>query len=289
MVDRSGYVSCAAGELFYESRGHNGCAPLVAVHGGPGFTGYYLEPLFELSGVVDVVCYDQAGCGRARRAGGRKDFSLAAFVDELERLREALGVEQMHLLGHSFGGAIVGEYALAYPSRVQSIIFACASLDIPRWVADGQRLLGMMPLMQRMIIREGVRTGQYTSEPFLRALGAYYTTHVYGFSDEKPECLLKAEQESDSVTYQRVWGPNELVVQGVCKDYNLAPRLHEIAAPALFMCGRFDEATPEAHQYFASCLPESRCHIFERSAHHPQITERETFLAIVRDFVEAAL
>ena len=285
MADHTGYVPCVAGELFYESRGLNGGVPLVAVHGGPGFTSYYLEPLFELSGVVDVVCYDQSGCGRARRAGARKDISIAGFVEELERLREALGVDQMRLLGHSFGGAIVGEYALAYPTRVESVIFACASLDIPRWISDGERLLGMMPLMQKMIIREGMRTGQYSSEPFLRALGAYYAKHVYGFGDEKPECIKRAELESDTDTYQRVWGPNELVVQGICKDYSIVPRLSQITVPALFMCGRFDEATPEAHEYFSSCVPGSACHIFERSAHHPQITEREEFLAVVREFV----
>lgn len=288
MAERAGYVPCMAGELFYESKGLNGGTPLVAVHGGPGFTSYYLEPLFELSGVVDVVRYDQSGCGRARRAGARRDVSIAAFVEELERLREALAVDQMHLLGHSFGGAIVGEYALAYPTRVRSIIFACASLDIPRWIADGERLLGMMPLMQKMIIREGLRTGQYFSEQFLQALGAYYTKHIYGFSGDKPDCIVKSEQESDSATYQSVWGPNELVVQGLCKDYNLAPRLSQITAPSLFTCGRFDEATPEAHQYFSSCLPGSACHIFERSAHHPQITEREEFLSVVREFVVAA-
>jgi proline iminopeptidase len=285
MADHTGYVPCAAGELFYESRGLNGGVPLVAVHGGPGFTSYYLEPLFELSGIVDVVCYDQSGCGRARRAGARKDVSIAGFVEELERLREALGIKQMHLLGHSFGGAIVGEYALAYPAHARSVIFACASLDIPRWIADGERLLGGMQLMQKMIIREGLRTGQYSSEPFLRALGAYYAKHVYGFGEEKPDCIQRSERESDTVTYQSVWGPNELVVQGLCKDYNLAPRLGGIKAPALFICGRFDEATPEAHHYFSSCLEGSRCHIFERSAHHPQITEREEFLATVREFV----
>jgi proline iminopeptidase len=277
-----------AGELFYESKGLNRGVPLVVVHGGPGFTSYYLEPLFELSGVVDVVRYDQSGCGRARRAGVRKDISIAGFVEELERLREALGVNQMHLLGHSFGGAIVGEYSLAYPAHVRSVIFVCASLDIPRWIADGERLLGGMPLMQKMIIREGLRTGQHSSEPFLRALGAYYAKHVYGFEGEKPDCIQRSERESDTVTYQSVWGPNELVVQGLCKDYNLAPRLSQIAAPALFMCGRFDEATPEAHQYFASCLEGSRCHVFERSAHHPQITERDEFLSVVREFVVGA-
>jgi proline iminopeptidase len=55
----------------------------------------------------------------------------------------------------------------------------------------------------------------------------------------------------------------------------------------MFMCGRFDEATPEAHTYFASLVPQSVVHILERSAHHPFATEREESLLIIRDFLKA--
>lgn len=282
----SGYVSSPCGELFYEREGATGAPPLVCVHGGPGFTSYYLESLFELSGQLPVVCYDQAGCGRSRRVGGRKVFSVDGFVEELEALREALGVSSMHLLGHSFGGLIIGEYALRYPERARSAIFASASIDIPRWLADGQRLLSQLPLMDRMILREGLRAGNVHSPEFLRALASYYTKHVYGFT-EKPESISKSEAEADHVTYQTVWGPNELAVTGLVRDYTLTPRLAELSCPSLFMCGRCDEATPEAHQYFASLAPRSACHIFEQSAHHPHITERKECLETIGQFLRS--
>lgn len=282
----SGYVSAPCGEFFYERRGSAATPPLVSVHGGPGFTSYYLEALFDLSDDVPVVCYDQAGCGRSRRAGVRRIFSIEGFVEELEALRQALDVPSMHLLGHSFGGLIVGEYALCYPERARSVIFASVSIDIPRWRADGLRLVSELPLMDRMILREGLRTGNMTSPEFTRSLSAYYTKHVYGFT-EKPPSIRISEVEADHGTYQTVWGPNELAVTGLVKEYNLSPRLSELSCPTLFMCGRFDEATPEAHQYFASLTRESACHIFEHSAHHPHITERTEFLDRVRDFVRS--
>jgi proline iminopeptidase len=140
--------------------------------------------------------------------------------------------------------------------------------------------------MQRMILREGLRMGNCSSPQFVSALSHYYTKHIYGF-DEKPECIKLAEATADARTYQIVWGANELAVTGYIRDYSMSPRLGELKPPAIFVCGRFDEATPEAHEYFTSLVPGSRCHIFEKSAHHPQLTERAEFLAVIRGFLQA--
>lgn len=279
-----GYVNSHAGELYYQRCGEQELPPLVCVHGGPGFTSYTLEPLFQLEHLLPVVCYDQAGCGRARRCGGRKNFSVDGFIDELETLRHHLNVETMHLLGHSFGGLIIGEYAMQYPKRVASVIFSSASIDIPRWIADGQQLISHLPLREKMIIREGLRTGAVNSPEFLKALDLYYAKHVNG-TTELPESLRRSIEESDDQVYQMVWGPNELMVTGAIRDYSLTPRLSSLRCPALFMCGRFDEATPDAHEYFAAQVPGGRYHVFEHSAHNTLVTEEGEVLRIVGDFL----
>ena len=286
-MQTSGYFTTKAGEVFFQRYGQREGIPIVCVHGGPGFTSYYLEPLAELSHDMPVILYDQAGCGRSRRAGGRRVFSIEGFVDELEDLRRELSIEKMCLLGHSFGGVIIGEYALRYPERVERLIFACVSIDIPRWLEDGRRLVGELPLMQRMLLREGERSGSTDSPQYMTALRAYYRKHVYG-CDRIPDEIRRSEAEADAQTYQIVWGTNELVVNGMVKDYNLAPRLSALRCPCLFMCGRFDEATPQAHEYFASLVPGARVHVFEKSAHHPFAIEHAESLRILREFMSWA-
>lgn len=283
-MQTTGYIETRAGELYFERHGSLTTTPLVCVHGGPGFTSHYLEPLSSLADCVPVILYDQAGCGRARKGRARKVFSIEGFVYELEDLRRELGLEKMSLLGHSFGGLIIGEYALRYPERVERLVFACVSIDIPRWLEDGQRLVSQLPLMQRMLLREGARTGATNSPEYFGALSAYYKKHIYG-SDTVPDEVRRSELEADAQTYQIVWGANELVVNGLVRDYSLSPRLSSLKSPCLFMCGRFDEATPEAHEYFASLVQGARTHIFEKSAHHPFATEREESLRVLRDFL----
>jgi proline iminopeptidase len=285
----SGSFSSSAGDSWYEICGEvsSQSIPLVLIHGGPGFTSYYLEPLRKVADTGPVVFLDQAGCGRARIRGARKLFTVESFVDEIEALRRILGVSQLHLFGHSFGGLIAGEYALKYPESVKSIIFACVSIDIPRWRDDAERLRSTLPLMTRIILREGDRTQIFDSPQYIGALGEYYQRFVYRFDEleKKPDVIAVSEREADSATYLRVWGPNELVINGEVKDYSLTPRLPQIVAPTLFLCGRYDEATPEAHEYFASLVVGAKCTIFERSAHHPQLTETVEFLATVTEFL----
>ena len=280
------YGQSLSGEFWYAVDGQLSpqSAPLILVHGGPGFPSFYLEPMRVLSKHVPVVFWDQAGCGRSRERGERKDFSIEGFVTELEDLRKALGVSKMHLFGHSFGGLVIGEYALRFKENVASTIFVSASLDIPRWKSDATRLRATLPLMSRMVLTEGDRTGNYTSPQYFAAYSEYVNRFIYRFQ-EKPECILRSEESADAKTYVTLWGPNEIVVSGVVKDYTFVPLLSQLQAPALFMCGRFDEATPEAHEYFASQVPGARCVIFEESAHHPHINEAEAFCAAVCDFI----
>ncbi len=58
--------------------------------------------------------------------------------------------------------------------------------------------------------------------------------------------------------------------------------------PTLFLCGRHDEATPEATAWYQSLVPGAELVIFEQSSHMPQLEEPERYLAVVRDFLRRA-
>ncbi len=108
--------------LFAEVRSGQGFGkPLVALPGGPGLSHQYLEPLLRLATPARaVVLLDLRGTG-ASSTPTAKSWPRAAYVRDIEVLRAALGVEQMHLLGHSWGGRIAIAYAAAYPKHVASL------------------------------------------------------------------------------------------------------------------------------------------------------------------------
>ncbi len=65
MTEEEGYLDVTGGRVWYRSVGDRGSAtPLLCLHGGPGFTHYYLEALEALADRRQVIFYDQLGCGK---------------------------------------------------------------------------------------------------------------------------------------------------------------------------------------------------------------------------------
>ncbi|MDX6617668.1 MAG: proline iminopeptidase [Gaiellales bacterium] len=100
---------------------------LVLVNGGPGLGHAYLRPLAAslASPSLRVAMYDQRGVGRSP-APPNDDYSLIAYVRDLESVRRSLGVARMALLGHSWGGLVAAGYAAHYPHRVSALVLVDA-------------------------------------------------------------------------------------------------------------------------------------------------------------------
>ena len=101
--------------------------PLLLLHGGPGGGHDYLEPLEVLSSERPVIFYDQLGCGKSDMPDNRAWWTIERFADEIQEVREALGLERCHVLGQSWGGWLGIEYMLRQPAGVQSIVLASTS------------------------------------------------------------------------------------------------------------------------------------------------------------------
>lgn len=106
--------------------------PCVFVHGGPGAGSYGFEALGgrALEKQLQMIYLDQRGSGRSGSAAS-KDYSLARQVQDLEELRQQLGLERWVLMAHSFGGTIATEYAARHPERVQALILVNSILNLP--------------------------------------------------------------------------------------------------------------------------------------------------------------
>ena len=109
-----GYFSFRGYKIWYETSGElRGGVPIVMLHGGPGIPGNSYAPLMQrLAPARPSVRYDQLGCGRSDRPVDPSLWQVQTFLDELMALREALGLDQIHLLGHSWGGMLAIEYLL---------------------------------------------------------------------------------------------------------------------------------------------------------------------------------
>lgn len=98
-----GYVDVPGGKVWYRVVGGGDRTPLLLLHGGPGSPSYYLEPLGALADERPVVFYDQLGAGRSDQPTDTTLWRVDRFVEELAAVRAALGLDEVHILGHSWG------------------------------------------------------------------------------------------------------------------------------------------------------------------------------------------
>jgi len=128
--------------LYFERCGRPDGLPVVFLHGGPGSGCNAGQRRFFDPAVWDAVLLDQRGCGRSRPAGGVTANTTDHLVQDLERLREHLGVPAWLVFGGSWGATLALCYATAHPRRVTGLLLRGSFLGTQReleWFLVGLR------------------------------------------------------------------------------------------------------------------------------------------------------
>lgn len=145
-----GFVSFGNYKTWYRVSGDpgGGGVPLLLLHGGPGAPSAGFEPLDDLAAGPEgrpVVRYDQVGCGRSDRPTDPRLWRVETFVEELAAVREQLGLDRVHLLGHSWGGMLALEYLLTKPEGVVSLTLSSSLSSTQLWCEEARRLRSDLP------------------------------------------------------------------------------------------------------------------------------------------------
>jgi proline iminopeptidase len=109
-------------EIYYEQCGRPDGKPCVILHGGPGgATNPTMRRFFDPA-KWRMVLFDQRGCGRSRPNASLEDNTTWALIEDIERLREKLGIEKWCVFGGSWGSTLALAYAITHPERVESLV-----------------------------------------------------------------------------------------------------------------------------------------------------------------------
>jgi len=289
---REGFVTFRGYNVWYRMVGEReepGKVPLVCLHGGPGATHDYLAPLEALAATGRrVVLYDQLGWGNSDHVHSESMWTTDLFVAELGVLLHALGLERVHVLGHSWGGMLALEYALTQPADLVSLVLVSTTASARQWAAETARLVSELPADVQETMRKHELQGTTNSPEYQEACRAFSRRHGGSHADPKPEWLQKAfEKLADNEVYLTMWGPSEFCVTGTLKNWDVSDRLREICVPTLVLTGRYDEATPALAEALHSGISGSECIIFEKSAHFSHVEETQRFLEVLERFLNS--
>ena len=250
------YLKHQFGQTFYQLRGSKRSSelPIICLHGGPGGHSRFMTDFFRLAEDRQIVIYDQIGGGRSSQIA-KRFWKIPTFVRELEILVSHLGFKQFHLFGASWGTTLALEYYLKKRNRnhVTSLIFQSPMFSAADWRRDANRHIAKLPEKERKIIRYCHEINATDSKVYQDAMQLYYARHVCRNRAQSARRALVKNPNGNKI-YEHMWGASEFSATGTLKNYDRTVQLKQISCPTLFICGEYDEASPNTAKHYAKIV-----------------------------------
>ena len=267
-----------------------GRRPLVCLHGGPGGAHDYLEPLGGLARGRRVIFYDQLGCGRSPYPEDPSLWTVELFVEELGAVRDALGLDQIHLFGSSWGGMLAMEYALTYQAHLKGLVISNMMASIPQYNEYARNVL--MPAMDQKVLAEVKQleaAGKYEDPRYMELLiPSHYSQHILRLPpDQWPDPVNRAFKHINPKIYVPMQGPSELGASGKLLNWDRSADLKNIAVPTLVIGARYDTMDPKHMEWMSKQFPKGRYLYCPNGSHLAEYDDQDTYFKGLIEFVRS--
>jgi proline iminopeptidase len=293
---QEGFVTSHGALIYYKVVGRG--APLMIVHGGPGAShDYFLPYLLPLMRSNKLVFIDERGGGKSSKCADPTQYTIANMVEDLEAVRQALGLGKISLLGHSFGGALVEAYAFKYQKNLSHLILGSTFASTRELNEALARMKANMDPKDRERVNaleaaglfgkgEIWEHGRYPEEYAKLAWGKAYFPFVYDNNPDPNDDPVSSNTSTAWDVYREMWGSDgEFIVDGNLKDVEYLDRLPQIKVPTLIIVGDHDESDPKMSREMHEKIAGSQLVVLPKSGHMTFVDQNEIFLKSVRDFV----
>ena len=272
--------------------GTNHDLKVLLLHGGPGATSELYESFdtwFPRAG-IEYYHYDQLGSFRSDRPDDDGLWELPRFVDEVEQVRQALGLDSstLVLLGQSWGGLLAMEYALYHPQHLKGLVISNMMSSAPLYNAYAQEVL--MPGMDQQALAEIERfeaEGKTEDPRYMQLLVEHhYRLHVCRMRpDEWPEPVTRSLSHLNPAVYVPMQGPSELGLSGKLETWDRSADLARIDVPTLVIGATHDTMDPDHLRWMAEQLPQGRYLHCPDGSHLAQFDDPEHYFPGLIDFL----
>lgn len=261
--------------------------PLLLLHGGPGSTHNYFEVLDKVAeDGRAVIMYDQLGCGLSATPSRPDLWRAETWVEELVQLRKHLDLQEVHLLGQSWGGMLAIQYACeCKPKGIKSYILSSTLPSAALWEKEQRRRIKFLPKEMQDAIQKAEETGDYSTKEYQEAEAEFMLRHcAHPLGPNSPECL-KRPKVAGTESYITAWGQNEFTPTGTLKNFDFMKEIEDIQEPCLITSGSHDLCSPFIAKTMYDKIPNSEWELFESSLHMPFVDENEKYIDILNKWL----
>jgi proline iminopeptidase len=291
----SGFVDANGVLIYYEALGQG--QPLLILHGGPGAShDYFLPYLLPLARTNRVVFIDERGSGKSQKLEDPKSYTVENMVEDVEAVRQRLGLGRMNLLGHSYGGVLAEAYALKYQAHLAHLILGStfhstkALNEVFRQMKAKMtpELRGRIDAMEKAgLFGHGkvYEQGRYTTEYMIAAWGEGYFPYVYR---RRPDPGYDPTNTAGMAwdLYREMWGSHgEFIVDGNLVSVEYADRLASITVPTLITVGDHDQVAPSISEQMHGLIKGSTLSLIPESGHMTFVDQPALYVKVVNEFL----
>jgi proline iminopeptidase len=291
----AGFVDANGVLIYYEAMGKG--EPLLIVHGGPGAShDYFLPYLLPLARTNRVIFIDERGSGKSEKLEDPKGYTVENMVEDVEAVRDHLGLGKISLLGHSYGGVIAQAYAFKYQANLSHLILG-STFHSTRALNEVfvQMKAHMTPELRARIDKmekaglfgrgKPYEHSRYTADYMEAAWGEGYFPYVYQKHPDPAYDPVSPGGTSWDL-YREMWGSHgEFVVDGNLTSVEYADRLATIKVPTLITVGDHDQVSPSIAEAMHAGIPGSKLVILPQSGHMTFVDQPGLFVKTVTEFV----
>ncbi|MFC4610287.1 alpha/beta fold hydrolase [Streptomyces maoxianensis] len=258
--------------------------PVVCLPGGPMQDSVYLGDLGGLSAHRQLIMLDLRGTGESAIPEDAASYRCDRLVDDVDCLREHLGLDRMDLLAHSAGANLAALYVGQRPERVGKLALITPSVmavgititgDVRRGTAQLRRDEPWFPTASAAL--EAIVAGKATTDSF-QAVSPFF----YGRWDEAARAHRAAEDGQKNKEAAAVFG-----AEGAFDPDTTRAALARFASQVLLLAGEVDlNSPPRAVAEFAELFPHAKLVIQPRAGHFPWLDDPDGFVATTAAFLE---
>jgi proline iminopeptidase len=249
-------------QLWIKRIGNNPNLKLLLLTGGPGLSHAYLEVMdsYLPAEGIEYYHYDQLETGESDRPDDPDLWTLARYVDEVDQVRKAIGGtrDNFCLFGHSWGGMLAMEYALAHQDQMKCLVISNMMASIPAYNAYAKNVLE--PKMDQAVLRQILameKSGQTEQPRYMELLMPnWYEQHILRRpAAQWPEPVARAGENMNRRFYVTMQGPSEMGASGRLVNWDRFDDLKRIQIPTLVISGKNDTMDPAYMAAMAKQLP----------------------------------
>jgi proline iminopeptidase len=289
-------VSTPGGEFRVWTRrvGNNPDLKVLLLHGGPGASDELYECFdlwFPRAG-IEYYYYDQLGSFRSDQPDDPSLWTLERFVDEVEQVRQALGLDRDNfvLFGQSWGGLLAMEYAVHHQQQLKALVIS--NMMSSSRLYNGYATDVLMPAMDQDVLAEIKRfeAEGNTGDPRYQQLLTehHYVLHVCRMPQaDWPDPVNRAFGHINPAIYVPMQGPSELGLSGSLEDWDRSADLQHIDVPALVIGATHDTMDPAHMRWMSQQLPQGRYLHCPDGSHLCQFDDPGHFFPGLIDFLKS--